>query len=138
MDLLAVQGTLKSLLEHHSSKASILWCSASFMVQTSHPKSKNFLPIIYFRGFIVSCPLFKYLSNYEFIFVYGKSERKFKVAQLCPVLCKPMDCSLTASTVHGNLQARILEWVAYPFSGRSSRPRNKTGVSCIAGIFFTS
>ena len=36
-DLLAVQGTLKSLLQHHSSKASILWCSAFFMVQFSHP-----------------------------------------------------------------------------------------------------
>ena len=36
-DLLAVQGTLKSLLQHHSSKASILWCSALFMVQLSHP-----------------------------------------------------------------------------------------------------
>ena len=37
LDLLAVQGTLKSLLQHHSPKASILWCSASFMVQLSHP-----------------------------------------------------------------------------------------------------
>ena len=36
-DLLAVQGTLKSLLQHHSSKALILWCSAFFMVQLSHP-----------------------------------------------------------------------------------------------------
>ena len=37
LDLLAVQGTLKSLLQHHSSKATILWCSAFFMVQLSHP-----------------------------------------------------------------------------------------------------
>ena len=37
LDLLAVQGTLKSLLQHHSSKASILWCSALFTVQLSHP-----------------------------------------------------------------------------------------------------
>ena len=37
MDLLSVQGTLKSLLQHHSSKASILWCSAFFIVQLSHP-----------------------------------------------------------------------------------------------------
>ena len=36
LDLLAVQGTLKSLLQHHSSKASVLWCSASFMVQLSY------------------------------------------------------------------------------------------------------
>ena len=37
LDLLAVQGTFKSLLQHHSSKASILWCSAFFIVQLSHP-----------------------------------------------------------------------------------------------------
>ena len=37
LDLLVVQGTLKSLLQHHSSKASILWCSAFFIVQLSHP-----------------------------------------------------------------------------------------------------
>ena len=37
LDLLAVQGTLKSLLQHHSSKASILWCLVFFMVQLSHP-----------------------------------------------------------------------------------------------------
>ena len=37
LDLFAVQGTLKSLLQHHSSKASILWCSAFFIIQLSHP-----------------------------------------------------------------------------------------------------
>ena len=41
LDLLAVQGTLKSLLQHHSSKASILWCSAFFIVQLSHPYMKT-------------------------------------------------------------------------------------------------
>ena len=97
-----------------------------------------------------------------------------KVSQLCLTLCDPMDY-----TVHGILQARmlewvgslsllqeifptqgsdpcllhcgqilyqlshkgsprILEWVAYPFSSGSSRPRNRTGVSCISGGFFTN
>ena len=42
LDRLAVQGTLKSLLQHHSSKASILWCSAFFMVQLSHPYMTSF------------------------------------------------------------------------------------------------
>ena len=37
LDLLAIQGTLKSLLQHHSSKTSVLWCSAFFIVQVSHP-----------------------------------------------------------------------------------------------------
>ena len=41
-------------------------------------------------------------------------------------------------TVHGLLQASILEWVAYPFSRGSSWPRNQNGVSCIAGRFFTN
>ena len=56
-----------------------------------------------------------------------------KVTQLCPTLCDPMNY-----TVHEILQARILEWVAFPFSRGSSQPRDWTQVSCIAGIFFTS
>ena len=59
------------------------------------------------------------------------------VAQWCPTLCDAMDCSLPGSSVHGIFQARILEWVAIPFSRRSSQPRNQTQVSCIAGRFFT-
>ena len=59
------------------------------------------------------------------------------VAQLCPALSNPMDCSLPGSSVRGILQARILEWIAIPFSRGSSRPRNRTWVSCIAGRFFT-
>ena len=54
-------------------------------------------------------------------------------AQLCPTLCNPMDF-----TVHGILQAGILEWVAFPFSRRSSQPRYRNQVSRIAGRFFTS
>ena len=42
------------------------------------------------------------------------------VAQLCPTVCNPMDCSLPGSSVHGILQARILEWIAVPFSRGSS------------------
>ena len=50
---------------------------------------------------------------------------------------RPMDYSLPDSSVHGILQARILEWVAISFSRRSSPPRSWTRVSCIAGRFFT-
>ena len=56
-----------------------------------------------------------------------------KVAQSCPTLCDPKDY-----TVHGILQARILQWVAVPFSRGSSQPRDWTQVSRIAGGFFTS
>ena len=75
LDLLAFQGTLKSLLQHHSSKASILRHSA--------------------------------------------------------------DCSLPGSSVHGILQARILEGVAISFSRGFFRPEDETWVSCFAGRFFT-
>ena len=61
-----------------------------------------------------------------------------KVTQLCPILCNPMDDNLPGSSIHGILQARILEWVAVPFSRGSSRPRKRTGVSGVAGGFFTS
>ena len=44
--------------------------------------------------------------------------------QLCPTLCDPMDCSPPGSSVHGILQARILEWVTMPFSKGSSQPRD--------------
>ena len=62
-----------------------------------------------------------------------RKQSEVKVAQSCPTLCNPMDC-----TVHGILQARILEWVAFPFSRVSSQPRDRTRVSFIAGRFFTS
>ena len=58
---------------------------------------------------------------------------KVKVAQSCPTLCDPLDY-----TVHGILQARILEWVAFPFSRGSSQPRDRTQVSHIASGLFTS
>ena len=54
-----------------------------------------------------------------------------------PTLCDPTDCILPGSSVHGILQAGILEWVAIPFSRGSSQPRDQTQVSCIAGRFFT-
>ena len=59
------------------------------------------------------------------------------VSKLCPTLCNPSDCSPPGSSVHGILQARILEWVAVPFSRRSSQPRDQTHVSLIASEFFT-
>ena len=58
-------------------------------------------------------------------------------AQLCLTLCKPVDYSPPGSSVHGILQARILECVATPSSRRSSWSRDPTQVSCIAGRSFT-
>ena len=62
-----------------------------------------------------------------------KNEVKVKFAQSCSTPCDPM-----YYTVHGILQARILEWVAFPFPRESSQPRDQTHVSCITGRFFTS
>ena len=59
------------------------------------------------------------------------------VAQSCLTLCDPMRCSPPGSSVHGILQARILEWVATSSSRRSSGPRIRIQVSCIVGRFFT-
>ena len=58
---------------------------------------------------------------------------KVKVAQSCLTLWDPKDY-----TVHGILQTRVLEWVAFSFSRGSSQPRNRTQVSYIAGKFFPS
>ena len=78
----------------------------------------------------VTCKLVVILTH-VFAVLYMKVV-KVKVAQSCPTLCDPMDY-----TVHGILHARILEWVAFPFSRGSSQPRNRTRVSCLAGKFFT-
>ena len=59
------------------------------------------------------------------------------VAQPCLTLCDLKDCSPPGSSVHGTLQARILEWVAMPSSRGSSQPRDQTQVFHIAGRFFT-
>ena len=61
---------------------------------------------------------------------------KVLVAHSGPTLCHPMDCNPPGSSVLGVFQARIMEWVATPFSRGSSRPRDGTPVSCIAGRFF--
>ena len=70
-------------------------------------------------------------SLFPFIWVLPHS--LVKVAQSCPTLCNHMDY-----TVHGILQAIILEWVAIPSSRGSSQPRDRTQVPCIAGRFFTN
>ena len=73
-----------------------------------------------------------YIYIYIYIYMYVCMKVKMKVAQSCLTLCNPMDC------VHGILQARILEWVAFPFSRGSSQPRDRTQVSHISGLFLTS
>ena len=66
-----------------------------------------------------------------------ESKVKVSVTQSCPTLCDPMDCSPPGSSVHGILQAGILESVAILFSRGSSLPRDQTRASCTADRFFT-
>ena len=66
----------------------------------------------------------------------GDGDGDGEVAQSCPTLCDSVDCSLPGSSVHGILQARILEWVAISFSRGSSQPRDRTQVSRIGGRRF--
>ena len=70
-------------------------------------------------------------SNY-----YYESESESEVAQSCPTLCDPVDCTLPGSSIHGIFQAIVLEWIAISFSRGSSRPRDRTQVSHIAGRRF--
>ena len=63
--------------------------------------------------------------------------RRWFSRQVMSDSCDPVDCSPPGPSFHGSLQARILKWVAISFSRESSRPRNQTQVSCIAGRFFT-
>ena len=64
-------------------------------------------------------------------------DAEVRVAQPCLTLCNATDCSLSGSSVHGILQARILEWVVISFSRGSSQPRDQTQVSPIVGRYFT-
>ena len=63
---------------------------------------------------------------------------KVLAALSCLTLCDPMNCCSPGSSVHGILQPRILEWVAFPFSRGYSQPRDRTQVSYVASGFFTS
>ena len=99
------------------------------------------LPILhslYYSSFMVNHKLiyiYIYVSAYIQCIIYIIVNNE--VTQSCLSLCDPIDCSLPGSSVHGVFKARILEWVAISFSRGSSRPRNRTQVSCIAGRCFT-
>ena len=85
-----------------------------------------------YHSFFIHSFVDGFLGWFHVLAIAKWSEEEVKVAQLCPTLRNPMDY-----TVHVILQARILEWVAFPFSRGSSQPRDQTQVSCIAGRFFT-
>ena len=83
------------------------------------------------------CPAPLSLRQIIYHWVTGNIDIEIVVAQSCPTLCDPMDCSLPGSSIHGIFQARVLEWVAISFSRRSSWLRDRTRVSRIVGRCFT-
>ena len=134
LDLLAVQGTLKSLLQHHSSKASILRHSTFFTVQLSHPymttgktialTRRTFVGKVMFLLFNMlsrlvitflprsKCLLISWLQSPSSVIAAAAA----KSLQSCRTLCNRADGSPPGSPVPGILQARTLEWVAISFS----------------------
>ena len=90
---------------------------------------------LYFQGYLVTlrCDRFDVTRLIICTDIY---ESESEVAQSCLTLCEPVDCSLPGSSIHGILQARILEWVAISFSRGSSPPRDWTQISHIAGRCF--
>ena len=148
-DLLAVQGTLKSLLQNHSSKASVLWCSAFFMVQLSHPYITTGKTIVLTTGTLV-CKVMSLL------FSYADQMSVASVSHFCRV---HMEDSESHSVMSNSLQPHGLYslWnspgqnsgvVSHFLQGSgvgsdsllqgSSQARDQTQVSCIAGGFFIS
>ena len=107
LDLLEVQGTLKSLLQQHSSKASIPQGSAFFIVQLSHPYMTIGKTIDLTRWTFVD----KVIS-----LLFNMLTTAAKSLQSCLTLCNPIDGSPPGSPIPGILQVRILEWVAISFS----------------------
>ena len=109
LDLLAVQGNLKNLLQHHSSKASILQCSVFFIVHLSHPYMTTGKTIALTRWTFVG-KVMSLLFN-----MLSAAAAPAKSLQSCPTLCDPKDGSPPGSPVPWILQARTLEWVAISF-----------------------
>ena len=91
---------------------------------------------MYSQFIVLICNSANNFSSYHELLI-TKSESESEVAQSCPTLCDPVDCSLPGFSIHGILQARILEWVTISFSRGSSRPGDRTWVSHIVGRHFT-
>ena len=88
----------------------------------------SFLNLFFKVGF----PFFSFIEA-----LFSRYESESEVAQSCPTLCDPIDCSIPGSSVHGIFQAVVLEWIAISFSSGSSQPRAQTQVSCIVDRRFT-
>ena len=93
----------------------------------------------YLRMILWNCTHFYFLCLLVLLWLHRREKKKWKliVAQSCLTLCDPVKCSLSGSSVHGILQARILKWIAIPFFRVYSWLGDQTWVSCIARRFVT-
>ena len=104
-----------------------LYAGQEVIVRTRHETMDWFqIKKVVCQGCILSPCLFNFYAEYVCM----------KLTQLCLTLSNPMDCSPQGFSVYGILQARILEWVAIPFSSGSSWPRGRSQVPHIAGILY--
>ena len=164
LDLFAVQGILKSLLQYHSSKASILRHSAFFIVQLSHPYMTTGKTIALTRWTFVDKVmslllnmlsrlvitfllrsrhlLISWLQSPSAVILDLKKVKSNTVSTVSPSVCHVQFFATPWTVAHQTslsteFSRQELEWVAIPFSRGSSRPQDWTQVSCIAGRFFT-
>ena len=103
-----------------------------FPIQRSNPRLLHCRQILYclsHQGSLVFPEIIYFYLRAWYMIKWSE----VKVTQSCPTLWDPIEY-----TVHGIVQARILEWTAFPFFSGSSQPRDRTQVSHIAGRFFTS
>ena len=163
LDLLAVQRTLKSLLQHHSSKASALpyflnrifrrailvyqknWGKTQSSLIPHSPHSWSF-PLLVSTVREVRCHSWRADADarlliksavggaHSVLYVLGACAWLCWVAQSCPTLCSPTDRSPPGSSVHWILQARTLESAAISFSGETSRPEDQIDFSGVSCI----
>ena len=134
LDLLAAQGTLKSLLQHHSSKASILWCSAFFIVQLSHPYMTTGKTIDLTRWTFIGrthrCGVRVSFTKSEFMVL----------ERVCPIPLYSVAADFFVKSRTVTYQASVSMgfprqeyWIAISFSKSSSQPSDQTEASCIVG-----
>ena len=108
------------------------WVAIFYSRGSSWPRDRTWVSCV---GFFTAEPSGKPIYKIYGIMQNGKLCVCAKLLQSCLTLCNPMDCSPPGSSVHGILQARILEWVAMPFSRESSQSQTEPAslVSCIGG-----
>ena len=121
-------------------------CIAQWFSYThTHTHTHTHIYIIFFQ-ILFPCKLLQNIEYSSLCYIVGPCWLSIYIhsheSESCSVMSNSFAttwtvCSLSGSSVHGIFQARILEWIAISFSRGSSWPRHRTGVSCIAGRFYT-